>query len=102
MSRSLQMYIQYEIKESYIEHYKQLMEDILPTLSFFEAENIQWMPSPGSPASFTEVITLPTESHYHALKRLRTSGEHPLFGMLDACILGGLQRMECFALRMTS
>ncbi|MGF2615086.1 hypothetical protein FZC84_00070 [Rossellomorea vietnamensis] len=102
MNHSLQMYIQYEIKESYIEQYQQIMKDIFSTLSLYEAGDIQLMSSPGSPSCFTEVITLPTESHYHALKRLRTSDEHPLFGMLDGCISGGLKQMVCFGLKKSS
>ncbi|WP_421383936.1 hypothetical protein ACOJQI_05010 [Bacillus salacetis] len=99
MNHSLQMYIQYEIKESSIEQYQQLMKNILETLKSYDAVDIRWMPSPGSQTNFIEVITLPTESHYHALKKLRKSRHHLLFGMLDDCISGGLNQMDCFALK---
>jgi hypothetical protein len=99
MNHSLQMYIQYEIKETSIELYQQLMKDILETLKAYDAIDIQWMPSSGSQTTFVEVITLPTESHYFALKKLRKSRRHLLFGMLDDCISGGLNEMDCFALK---
>jgi hypothetical protein len=99
MNHSLQMYIQYEIKEPSIEKYQQLMKDILRCLNYYEATDVQWMPFSGSTTSFLEIITLPTESHYHALKKLRTSRQHSVFGMLDECISGGLNKMDCFALK---
>ncbi|WP_456272049.1 hypothetical protein [Bacillus sp. AK031] len=99
MKHSLQMYIQYEIKESSIEHYEQLIQSILHTLPYYDAFNIQWQSVPEKPNQFTEVFTLPTESHYHALKKLRKSRQHLLFGMLDGCISGGLKQMDCFALK---
>ena len=101
MNHSLQMYIQYEIKESSIEHYQQLMKNILQSLESYDAIDIQWLPSPDSSTAFIEVITLPTESHYHALKKLRKSRQHLLFGMLDDCISGGLNKMNCFGLKLS-
>ncbi|RIW32323.1 hypothetical protein D3H55_13720 [Bacillus salacetis] len=99
MNHSFQMYIQYEIKEPFIEQYQQLMKDILQSLKSYEAMDVQWMSPPGSTTVFLEVITLPTESHYHALKKLRKSRKHLVFGTLDACISGGLDKMDCFGLK---
>lgn len=99
MKNSLQMYIQYEIKESSVEQYQSLMKNILQTLPAYDAFDIQWENSPGKPNSFTEVFTLPTESHYHALRKMRLSRQHMLFGMLDDCISGGLKQINCFALK---
>jgi hypothetical protein len=96
---TLQMYIQYEIKESSIEQYQHLMKNILENLKSYDALEIQWLPSSGSQTAYIEIITLPTEAHYHALKKLRKSRQHLLFGMLDDCISGGLNKMDCFALK---
>lgn len=91
------MIVQYEIKMSFLEQYQEAMEEIIKMLPSFEAEKFQVSCSSKAPNQFIETITLPTVAHYHALKKLRKSENHNVFGSLDQMILGGLNQMECWA-----
>ncbi|WP_064093944.1 hypothetical protein [Rossellomorea aquimaris] len=99
MKNSLQIYLEYEIKQNLQPQYKQIMNTIVNTLPQYDASNIQWEKSEISPNRYMETFAVPTESHYHALKRLRTSRRHLLFGLLDECICGGLKEIRCIGLK---
>ena len=99
MKNSLQIYLEYEIKQNLQPQYKQIMNTIINTLPQYDASNIQWEKSESSSNRYMETFAVPTESHYHALKRLRTSHRHLLFGLLDECICGGLKEIKCIGLK---
>ncbi|WP_175987963.1 hypothetical protein [Bacillus sp. Marseille-Q1617] len=102
MKKSLQIYLEYEIKHSLHHQYRQIMENILHTLPEYDAMNICWEKSEADSNRYIETFDVPTEAHYFALKRLRTSRRHLLFGLLDDCICGGLKEMTCFGLKKSS
>lgn len=98
MKQNVQMIVQYQIKDHLINQHKEVMERITNMLPSFEAEHIQ-VRYIGS-NKIVESFILPTESHFIALKKLRKSSSHNVFGGLDAIISGGLRGMECLALKV--
>jgi hypothetical protein len=96
MNSKIQMIIQYEINESFVQQYKDAMKKVMKNLPSFEANHIQLSSANNL---VTETFLLPTESHYFALKKLRTSKNHSLFGCLDPFIKGGVKQMGCYAFK---
>lgn len=90
------MIIQYEIKEHSYKQYKEAIGHIISKLPTFEADEIHLNESQNK---VVETFLLPTESHYYALKKLRKSKSHSLFGCLDPFIKGGLQQIGCYGLK---
>jgi hypothetical protein len=101
MKKSLQIYLEYEIKQSLHHQYRQIMWNIIQSLPRYDAVNIRWERSEGNPDRYIETFTVPTEAHFYALKRMRMSTGH-LFGLLDECICGGLKEMKCIGLKKSS
>jgi hypothetical protein len=102
MKKSLQIYMEYEIKQSLHDQYHQVMWDIIQSLPRYDAVNIRWEKSEGNPNRYIETFNVPTEAHFYALKRMRMSRRHLLFGLLDKCICGGLKEMKCIGLKKSS
>ncbi|OAT82162.1 hypothetical protein A6P54_11760 [Bacillus sp. MKU004] len=102
MKKSLQIYLEYEIKQSLHQQYLQIMRNILKSLPQYDAMDIRWEKSAADTYRYIETFTVPTEAHFHALRRLRTSRGHLLFGLLDDCISGGLKEMKCIGLKKSS
>ena len=99
MKNTLHIYMEYEIKQSLRPQYKQIMNNIIATLPQYDAFNIQWEEAEDHSNRYIETFVVPTESHFHVLKRLRTSRRHLLFGLLDECICGGLKEMNLICLK---
>lgn len=93
------MIVYYEVKDSFFSQYKKAMDHIVALLPLFGAEDIKWRQIDSKPYRVVESFLLPTESHYFALKKLRKSKNHTVFGCLDQFISGGLQQVECCALK---
>ncbi len=99
MKNSFQMYIEYEIKQEVYDQYVALMSKVIETLPQYDANKIQWSSSQDKENYFIESFILPTESHFHVMKRLRKTRSHLLFGLLDDCICGGVKEIKCFGLK---
>ncbi|WP_100406398.1 hypothetical protein [Bacillus solitudinis] len=97
MTKPLQIFMEYKINKENLHEYEQAMVTVLDTLTEFEATNIQWFISEEQPFLFVEMFQLPTTSHYHALKKLRQSHEHPIFGSIIPYIQGGTDKIHCWA-----
>jgi hypothetical protein len=96
MKTQIQMVIHYEVNEKSYRQYKKVIHQILTNLPSFEANDIQINESENK---VIETYLLPTESHYYALKKLRKSKSHSIFGCLDPFIKGGLQQMDCYGIK---
>jgi hypothetical protein len=96
MNSQIQMVIHYEVNENCSHQYKEAIHHILSNLHAFEAHQIQLNESQNK---VIETFLLPTESHYYALKKLRKSKNHSLFGCLDPFIKGGLQQIGCYGFK---
>jgi hypothetical protein len=96
MNTRIQMVIHYEVNERFYHQYKEAIHHILSNLHAFEAHQIQLNESQNK---VIETFLVPTESHYYALKKLRKSKNHSLFGCLDPFIKGGLKQIGCYGLR---
>jgi hypothetical protein len=96
MNTQIQMVIHYEINEKLYPQYKEAIHHIVSNLPSFEADQIELKESQNK---VIETFLLPTESHYYALKKLRKSKSHSIFGCLDPFIKGGLQQIDCYGFK---
>ncbi|MBO8178628.1 hypothetical protein [Aeribacillus pallidus] len=99
MKPFVQMFLQYEVHESFIPQYEQLMYDVAHHLENYEAANIRWEWTSDHLKQMTEWFIVPTESHYFALKKLRTSRHHAVFGLLDRYVHGGVRCIQCYGVK---
>ncbi|WP_017728958.1 MFS transporter [Halalkalibacterium ligniniphilum] len=97
MPQPLQIFMEYKIEEQKIDEYEREMERILATLQEFGASNIQWFVAADQPHLYVEMFEVPTASHYHAIKKLRQSEEHRVFGSITPMIKGGAKQIHCWA-----
>lgn len=99
MSQSLQIFIEYKVKESRVNEYEAIMKAILDTLPEFGASDVQWFVADDQPHLYVEMFKVPTQAHYIALKKLRQSDEHHLFGRIAPLIEGGCEKIHCWAFK---
>ncbi|WP_078551899.1 hypothetical protein [Bacillus alkalicellulosilyticus] len=97
MTDSLQIFMEYKIKQENLKEYEQAMEDILAILPEYEATNIQWFVASDQPFLYVEMFELPTKAHYHVLKKLRRSTDHAVFSKIVPFIEGGTEKIHCWA-----
>lgn len=97
MNESIQIFMEYKVKEANIAEYESLMKKILTTLRDYDATDIEWFVASDQPHLYVEMFKMPTKSHYHALKKLRCDEEHHLFGQLIPYIEGGVKKIHCWA-----
>jgi hypothetical protein len=96
MKCQIKMIIQYEVVEKTYSQYKEAIHHVFSKLPSFEAVQMQLDESQNT---VMETFFLPTESHYYALKKLRKSKSHTLFGCLDPFIKGGVQEIDCYGIK---
>ncbi|WP_210367369.1 hypothetical protein [Bacillus sp. REN3] len=94
----IQMIVHYEIKQNLLEPYKEVLSKISAMLPVFEADMFSCSQSEQL-NHFVETFYLPTEAHYHALKKLRLSRSHPVFGSLEDFVPGGLEKIGFAAIK---
>lgn len=94
----IQMIIQYEVKQNLLDQYREAIERISAMLPDFEANMFSCSQSEQR-NMFIESFYVPTEAHYHALKKLRLSRSHSVFGRLEDFVPGGLERIGFMAIK---
>jgi len=94
----IQMIIQYEVKQSLLGQYREAIEKISDMLPEFEADMFSYSQSEQR-NMFIESFFVPTEAHYHAMKKLRLSRSHSVFGCLEDFVPGGLERIGFMAIK---
>lgn len=97
MTKRLQIFMEYKVNKQHIHEYEQAMAIIIDELPQFGASNIQWFVAEDQPYLFVEMYEVPTTAHYHALKKLRQSNEHHIFGQIAPYIGGGTENIHCWA-----
>lgn len=97
MTKRLQIFMEYKVKENQIDAYERAMKDVIHTLSDYEAENIQWYVAEDQPFLYVEMYEVPTASHYQVLKKIRRQAEHAVFGKIVPFIDGGAEKIHCWA-----
>ncbi|MGA9225129.1 MAG: hypothetical protein WB217_02175 [Mesobacillus sp.] len=94
----IQMIIQYEVKQSLLGQYREAIDKISDMLPEFEADMFSYSQS-DQRNMFIESFYVPTEAHYHAMKKLRLSRSHSVFGRLEDFVPGGLERIGFMAIK---
>ncbi|OIJ14009.1 hypothetical protein BKP35_07320 [Anaerobacillus arseniciselenatis] len=94
---SLQIFIEYKVKEARVEKYEEVMKEVLQKLPEYSAEKIEWFVATDQPFLYVEMFRVPNIAHYQALKKMRQSKDHPVFSKLDEFIEGGLEKLNCWA-----
>ncbi|WP_026581727.1 hypothetical protein [Bacillus sp. J33] len=99
MKPKVQMIVQYEVKDSLFSQYQAVMSKVIEMLPSYDAAEIDVSHYDADSYKIIESFLVPTESHYFALKKLRKSKKHNVFGSLDPFLSGGLAQMDCWALK---
>ena len=94
----IQMIIQYEVKQNLLGQYREAMDKISAMLPDFEADMFSCSQT-DQRNIFIESFYVPTEAHYHALKKMRLSRSHSVFGRLEDFIPGGLAHIGFMAIK---
>jgi hypothetical protein len=94
----IQMIVQYEVKQNLLSQYQETIDKISTMLPDFEADMFSCSQS-DERNIFVESFYVPTEAHYHALKKMRLSRNHSVFGILEDFVPGGLERMGFLAIK---
>lgn len=102
MSNGVKIFLEYRVKKGYDQLYYDAMADITYQLAVYEAEQIEWFLISPSSNRYRETFYVPTESHYYALKKLRKTKYHNIFGFLDDMIEGGVNGIQWIGLSKIS
>lgn len=102
MSKGVSVFIEYHIKKADIYLYEDKMKNVLPLLADFGAKEVKWFLASKQKNTYIEQFVLPTESHYYALKKLRTSKDHSIFGELNKFIDGGTRSISFWVFKKCS
>lgn len=94
----IQMIIQYEVKQNLLGQYHEAIEKISSMLPDFEADMFSYSQF-DQQNFFVESFYVPTEAHYHALKKMRQSRSHSVFGSLEYIVPGGLEQIGFMAIK---
>ena len=94
----IQMIVQYEVKQNLLSQYQETIDKISNMLPDYEADMFSCSQS-DERNFFVESFYVPTEAHYHALKKMRLSRDHSVFGTLEDFVPGGLERMGFLAIK---
>ncbi|WP_108670538.1 hypothetical protein [Peribacillus acanthi] len=97
MNKQIKIYVEYTIEESAIPQYQMLIKQIVEALEHFEAQSIECYKTEKQD-QFMEIFTVPTESHFHAIKRIHKNKNHTVFGKLHRIVSGGADQISCRAL----
>jgi mRNA deadenylase 3'-5' endonuclease subunit Ccr4 len=97
MNKQIRIYVEYKIEESAIQQYHMLLDQIVKTLERFDAKHIECCKSEKQ-NQYMEIFTVPTESHFHAIKKIHKNKNHSIFGKLHEIVSGGSERILCRAL----
>ncbi|WP_246943063.1 hypothetical protein [Bacillus pinisoli] len=98
MNKPLKIYIHYKIKPNHTNEYEKIMEKVIGYMPSFGAHQIDWY-SPEKDM-YAESFSLPTISHFIALRNLRNGKKHSIFGLLDQFIEGGVENVQIHAVKV--
>ncbi|WP_456276726.1 hypothetical protein [Bacillus sp. AK128] len=98
MNKTYKIYIQYKVNPIYVKEYESLMEKVIGYLPSFGANQINWYSYEKN--IYLESFSVPTASHYMALKKLRNKQRHSIFGLLDQFVEGGLENIQIHAVKV--
>ncbi|MFZ3590967.1 hypothetical protein ACOI1C_17345 [Bacillus sp. DJP31] len=98
MSKPVRIYIEYNVKPLFIKQYEHQMKKVLNQLPTFGADQIKWFKN--DKQTYFESFSLPTISHFIALRKLRNIKDHSIFGSLDQFIEGGTQNIQINAIKV--
>jgi hypothetical protein len=102
MSNGFQVFIEYKVKKTFNHQYEQLMQNVISLLSEFGAERIEWYSFGHQSNKYIEVFLVPTEAHFYALKKIRTSKHHDIFTHFENYVEGGGKSIQYLALKKSS
>ncbi len=91
------VFMEYKVKNECVQEYEKLMKEFARALSTYDANHFQWFQAADQEGLYVEMFDVPTLSHYHTLKKWRRSKEHSLFKKLDEHVVGGLEKVNCWA-----
>ncbi|WLR51261.1 hypothetical protein LC040_19205 [Bacillus tianshenii] len=99
MSKSLMVFIEYDVRKEAVFQYKRVMQEIFEKANELDARKIDWYSDESEQNRYHEVYEVPTHSHYYAFRRFRTMKNHPVFGELFSCLNNEKEGVDCWAVQ---
>ncbi|MGC4377006.1 hypothetical protein WD019_08715 [Fictibacillus sp. Mic-4] len=97
MKQPVTVFIEYKINKDIIKLYEKNMKDVIRELQNLGATHLSWLKAADQENLYVESFTVHSISLYQSIKEKRTNPSHPIFGMLEECIEGGLKKLHCWA-----
>ncbi|MGY4690545.1 hypothetical protein [Salibacterium sp. K-3] len=97
MKKKIHIFIEYKIAPDKKQRYARVMKETAEALAAFGASSFQWFEAVDQKHLYVEVFEVESLSVYHTVKEARRSKNHPVFGQLDDCLEGGLEKLHCWA-----
>ncbi|KGA97693.1 hypothetical protein AJ85_05985 [Alkalihalobacillus alcalophilus ATCC 27647 = CGMCC 1.3604] len=97
MTKELQIFMEYKVKQEMIEEYEKLMSSILQQLEVLGATDINWFVASDQPYLYVEMFKVETHRQYEEIKQIRQSTSEPIFGKMIPLIEGGEKKIHCWA-----
>ncbi|KAA0544943.1 hypothetical protein FZW96_19155 [Bacillus sp. BGMRC 2118] len=98
MSKRVRIFIEYKVKESFIQQYEEHMKKVLDSLPTYGAGEIEWFRK--EKQSYMETFSLPTISHYVAFRKMREGKLHQVYGCIDQFMEGGIENIQMHAVKV--
>ncbi|MBM6616461.1 hypothetical protein [Bacillus suaedaesalsae] len=95
---SIKIFIEYKVKESFIQQYEEQMEKVLDSLPSFGARQIEWFQN--GKQHYIETFSLPTISHFVAFRKMRGEKLNQIYGCLDQFMEGGIDNIQMHAVKV--
>ncbi|MBM7619595.1 NifB/MoaA-like Fe-S oxidoreductase [Bacillus tianshenii] len=105
VTKPLQIFIEYPIKDTVIQKYEDTMKNVIGIMKDLGAEEIRWTKISQQDRGhtyYTETFLLPTESHYFAMKELRAKARDGVFHDLSQCMDPGSGAIHYIGLKIIS
>ncbi|MQR96144.1 hypothetical protein [Fictibacillus phosphorivorans] len=93
----LTVFMEYKVSPESIQRYESQMESVISELKACGALDIQWYRAADQPSLYVECFQVNDQASYDTIKKNRTSPQHPVFSILNECVIGGLEKIHCWA-----
>jgi hypothetical protein len=97
MTKKIQVFAEYKIKNNDIAAYEKAMENVIDRLSEEGAKNIQWYKSVDQNHLYVEMYTVNSIEDYTRIKEFRKSTVAPSYKDIHPFIEGGVEKLHMWA-----
>jgi hypothetical protein len=89
--------MEYKVNPDTVQSYEKVMSSVIEELKNSGAADIQWYKAADQQSLYVECFQVANKAAYESIKLERTSPQHLVFSSLDSFVLGGLEKVHCWA-----